>query len=265
MKAKFFVFYKFIQFCLIGLVSLILAGMFIKATNSSQEYLIIGLTTLNIFCWNELVTFRDTTEKQTEINELVERFFKFSLICFTIFFLGDFILDNFVSSNLEPSVSDLAHLSILVLKIYSLFWLSLKFVWKVNVKKTSQFSQKDKSKPSKKTENTKPLKNHNLISSKKQVSILDNKETNKLNTDIKQDSQSKIINKIASASINPAYLDLEILTYLRKNENASFIDLLSNLKCDKQHLRDRLLILQEEEFIKIVNKTDENNTIYKML
>jgi hypothetical protein len=66
-------------------------------------------------------------------------------------------------------------------------------------------------------------------------------------------------------TINPKEIDLGILYYLRKNENASFIDLLSNLQCDKQLLRDRLLILQEEEFIKIVNKTDENNTIYKMI
>lgn len=45
----------------------------------------------------------------------------------------------------------------------------------------------------------------------------------------------------------------------------SFIDLLSKLQCDKQLLRDHLLILQEEEFIKIVNKSDENNTVYKMI
>jgi TM2 domain-containing membrane protein YozV len=73
------------------------------------------------------------------------------------------------------------------------------------------------------------------------------------------------VNNLSFQDPNPAYLDLAILTYLRKNENASFIDLLSNLQCDKQLLRDRLLILQEEEFIKIINKTDENNTIYKML
>ena len=73
------------------------------------------------------------------------------------------------------------------------------------------------------------------------------------------------VNDLSFQDPNPAYLDLAILTYLRKNENASFIDLLSNLQCDKPHLRDRLLILQEEEFIKIVNKSDENNTIYKML
>jgi hypothetical protein len=60
-------------------------------------------------------------------------------------------------------------------------------------------------------------------------------------------------------------IELGILNYLRKNENASFIDLLSNLQCDKQHLRDRLLILQEEEFIEIIDKADENHTIYKML
>jgi hypothetical protein len=66
-------------------------------------------------------------------------------------------------------------------------------------------------------------------------------------------------------TINPKEIELGILNYLRKNENASFIDLLSNLQCDKQLLRDRLLILQEEEFIKIVNKADENNTVYKML
>ena len=70
---------------------------------------------------------------------------------------------------------------------------------------------------------------------------------------------------LSPETINPKEIDLGILYYLRKNENASFIDLLSNLQCDKQHLRDRLLILQEEEFIKIINKTDENNTIYKML
>ena len=70
---------------------------------------------------------------------------------------------------------------------------------------------------------------------------------------------------LSPETINPKEIDLGILYYLRKNENASFIDLLSNLQCDKPHLRDRLLILQEEEFIKIVNKSDENNTIYKML
>ncbi|PZV25948.1 MAG: hypothetical protein DCF12_12315 [Snowella sp.] len=69
----------------------------------------------------------------------------------------------------------------------------------------------------------------------------------------------------SAKTINPKEIDLGIIYYLRKNENASFIDLLSNLQCDKQPLRDRLLILQEEEFIQIVNKTDENNTIYKML
>jgi hypothetical protein len=79
---------------------------------------------------------------------------------------------------------------------------------------------------------------------------------------------SQDINSLPAFSpetINPKEIDLGILYYLRKNENASFIDLLSNLQCDKQHLRDRLLILQEEEFIEIVNKADENNTIYKML
>jgi hypothetical protein len=69
----------------------------------------------------------------------------------------------------------------------------------------------------------------------------------------------------SSEIINPKEIDIGILYYLRKNDNASFIDLLSNLQYDKQLLRDRLLILQEEKFIKIVNKTDENNTIYKML
>jgi hypothetical protein len=73
------------------------------------------------------------------------------------------------------------------------------------------------------------------------------------------------ITTFSPETINPKEIDLGILYYLRKNEKASFIDLLSNLKCDKQLLRDRLLILQEEEFIKIVNKSDENNTIYKML
>lgn len=69
----------------------------------------------------------------------------------------------------------------------------------------------------------------------------------------------------SNISDQPREIELGILNYLRKNENASFIDLLSNLQCDKQLLRDRLLILQEEEFIEIVNKADENNTIYKMI
>ncbi|MEB3119663.1 MAG: hypothetical protein VKL41_00385 [Snowella sp.] len=73
------------------------------------------------------------------------------------------------------------------------------------------------------------------------------------------------ITTFSPETINPKEIDLGILYYLRKNDNASFIDLLSNLQCDKQHLRDRLLILQEEEFIKIVNKADENNTVYKMI
>jgi hypothetical protein len=76
---------------------------------------------------------------------------------------------------------------------------------------------------------------------------------------------SQNITTFSPETINPKEIDLGILYYLRKNENASFIDLLSNLQYDKQFLRDRLLILQEEEFIKIVNKADENNTIYKML
>lgn len=70
---------------------------------------------------------------------------------------------------------------------------------------------------------------------------------------------------LSNTSEQAREIELGILNYLRKNENANFIDFLSKLQCDKQLLRDRLLILQEEEFIKIVNKSDENNTIYKML
>lgn len=63
----------------------------------------------------------------------------------------------------------------------------------------------------------------------------------------------------------PREIDLGILNYLRINEQASFMDLLSHLKCDQQFLRDRLLILQQEEFIEIMDKSDENNLIYKIM
>jgi hypothetical protein len=89
--------------------------------------------------------------------------------------------------------------------------------------------------------------------------LIDNTKSNSHSLNISQQSNSSNISEQARE------IELGILNYLRKNENASFIDLLSNLQCDKQPLRDRLLILQEEEFIKIINKTDENNTIYKML
>jgi hypothetical protein len=69
---------------------------------------------------------------------------------------------------------------------------------------------------------------------------------------------------LSNTSERSREIDLGVLNYLRKNENASFIDLLSNLKCDQQHLRDRLLVLQKEEFIEIVEKTDNNNPIYRM-
>lgn len=58
--------------------------------------------------------------------------------------------------------------------------------------------------------------------------------------------------------------DLAILVYFRKHEKANLIDLLSNLQCDEQLLRDRLLALQEEDFIELVEQTDKNNPIYKM-
>jgi hypothetical protein len=92
--------------------------------------------------------------------------------------------------------------------------------------------------------------------------------TKPLLTSSPSDSNTPNINQqsnLSNTSERSREIDLGILNYLRKNDNASFIDLLSNLQCDKQLLRDRLLILQEEEFIKIVNKADENNTIYKML
>ncbi len=59
-------------------------------------------------------------------------------------------------------------------------------------------------------------------------------------------------------------LDLAVLNFLRKNEQASFLDFLSNLKCNEQDLLDRLLALQEENFIELVEQIDKNNPIYRM-
>jgi hypothetical protein len=89
--------------------------------------------------------------------------------------------------------------------------------------------------------------------------LIDNTKSHSNLSNISQQSNPSNISEQAGE------IELGILNYLRKNENASFIDLLSKLQCDKQLLRDRLLILQEEEFIKIVNKSDENNTVYKMI
>jgi hypothetical protein len=117
--------------------------------------------------------------------------------------------------------------------------------------------KKSKPKLRKKSKQVTTLNSNNIDQDNIPKLLIENSKTNPSN--ISQQSNPSNISEQARE------IELGILNYLRKNDNASFIDLLSKLQCDKQLLRDRLLILQEEEFIKIINKTDENNTIYKML
>ncbi|BFM40067.1 hypothetical protein [Synechocystis sp. LKSZ1] len=58
--------------------------------------------------------------------------------------------------------------------------------------------------------------------------------------------------------------DLAILNHLMKRGQASFMDLLMKLKCDQKILKSRLLALEEENMIVIVEQLDDENTIYKI-
>ena len=140
----------------------------------------------------------------------------------------------------------------IVLSIIGIFFLSLLDKITLSLQKKSALKSRKKSKQIS-TQNS----NNNQDNISKQ--LIDNGKDNSNPSKVSQHSNPSNISE------QMREIELGILNYLRKNENASFIDLLSNLQCDKQLLRDSLLILQEEEFIKIVNKTDENNTIYKML
>jgi hypothetical protein len=117
--------------------------------------------------------------------------------------------------------------------------------------------KKSKPKLRKKSKQITTLNSNNIDQDNIPKLLIENSKTNPSN--ISQQSNPSNISEQARE------IELGILNYLRKNDNASFIDLLSNLQCDKQLLRDRLLILQEEEFIEIIDKADENHTIYKML
>ncbi len=59
-------------------------------------------------------------------------------------------------------------------------------------------------------------------------------------------------------------LDLAVLNYLTTHSQASFMQLLIKLKCNQQALKSRLLSLQDEDLIVIVEQLDEENTTYRL-
>ena len=60
-------------------------------------------------------------------------------------------------------------------------------------------------------------------------------------------------------------LDLAVLTKLRYAKQLTFSELWLDLKCDKQHLRERLQVLQNEDLIRIGNRESDGAIIYSYL
>jgi hypothetical protein len=59
-------------------------------------------------------------------------------------------------------------------------------------------------------------------------------------------------------------LDLPIILYLRKNGDTNLTDLLNNFQCDQEQLKERLIALQQEELINLIEQNDPNNPLYQL-